>query len=152
NLIAALDECLVVAPTTELQTRQWLLATLAAADNDAWRLRARKALVDRDWKALELLAREVGGGKDPPSFRLAVALNLPAETRSTRLGLLRRIQSAYPADLWANHDLAWELNENGLPAEAVRYFTAALALRPENPGIYLNRGWALADAGELDAA
>jgi tetratricopeptide (TPR) repeat protein len=72
--------------------------------------------------------------------------------RSTRLELLRRIQRAYPADLWANHELAFELMESGQSAEAIRYFTAALALRPRNPGNYLNRGRALGDAGEVDAA
>ena len=44
------------------------------------------------------------------------------------------------------------LVENGQPAEAVRYYTAAFALRPDNPGIYLNRGNALDEAGEVDAA
>ena len=45
-----------------------------------------------------------------------------------------------------------ELDKNGQPAEAVRYFTAALTLRPDNPGMYINRGNALMKAGELDAA
>jgi tetratricopeptide (TPR) repeat protein len=152
ELIAALAECLTQRLAGDPQTRQWLLATLNAADDDAWRLKVRTASVDRDGKALEQLARDADVRKQPPSFLLFVARSLPVQMRSTRLEFFRRIQHAYPADLWANHGLADELRASGRPAEAVRYHTAALALRPDNPGIYLNRGLALHDAGEVDAA
>src|SRR5205807_6796207 len=72
--------------------------------------------------------------------------------KSVRLALFRRIQEAYPGDLWANHHLADELIDNRRHGEAVRYLTAALALRPKNAGIYLNRGSALNLAGEVDAS
>jgi serine/threonine protein kinase/tetratricopeptide (TPR) repeat protein len=152
NLVAALDECLSLAPKEDAKTRPWLLAALAAADNDAWRMRARQALVARDWQTLEQLAQRADVRKQPPSFLLLVARSLPAQMGPTRLELLRRIQQSYPADLWANHDLAYALMESGQPAEAIRYYTAALALRPDNPGIYVNRGAALRNAGEVDAA
>jgi tetratricopeptide (TPR) repeat protein len=152
HLVAALEECLSQAPQGEAPARQWLLATLNAADRDAWRARARQALVAGDGEALEQLAREADVGKQPPSFLLLVARGLPAERKATRLALFRRAQRAYPADLWANHGFAAELVENGQPAEAVRFFTAALALRPDNPGIYVNRGRALERAGELEPA
>jgi serine/threonine protein kinase/Flp pilus assembly protein TadD len=152
NLVTALEECLGRAPMGDVQARQWLLAALAAADNDAWRVRARQALADRDWKTLEQWARDADGSKQPPNFLIAVATALPPQMNSTRLELLRRTQRAYPADLWANHWLAMELVNQGQPAEAVRYFTAALALRSDSPGTYLNRGAALGQAGEADAA
>jgi serine/threonine protein kinase/Flp pilus assembly protein TadD len=177
DLIAALDVCFWEAPQGEAQTQQWLLVTLTAADNDSWRVQARNALAVLDRKALEQMARKVGVRKQPPSFLLLVADRLPAPVRSTqlelpgliqrpqvskagdtrastssRLELLRRIQRAYPADLWANHALASELVETGQPAEAIRYYTAALVSRPDNPGIYINRGSALLFAGEVDAA
>jgi tetratricopeptide (TPR) repeat protein len=152
NLLAALDECLRLAPKDDAQTRHWLLRALAAADNDAWRTRARQAQVARDWQALEQLAREADERKQPPSFLLLVAISLPAQMGPTRLDLLRRTQRSYPADLWANQRLAYELKGTGQPAEAIRYYTAALALRPDNPGVYLNRGNALRRAGEVDAA
>jgi tetratricopeptide (TPR) repeat protein len=133
--------------------QRWLLATLAAADKDPWRQQVREAMVvEADWTALERWAREADVPKQPPSFLLAVAHALPERLKSTRLELFRRIQRAYPADLWANHHLAFELQDNDRPAEAIRYYTAALALRPANPGIYLNRGLALKHAGEVDAA
>jgi tetratricopeptide (TPR) repeat protein len=154
DLVAALDECLHWGPEGEGQTRPWLLATLEAADTNAWRVRVREALAARDWQALEPMARAVDVRTQPPSFLRVVArrLPLPAQGGATQLELLRRTQSAYPADLWANMQLALELRRNSQPAEAVRYWTAALALRPNNPGIYLNRGSALKDAGEVDAA
>jgi tetratricopeptide (TPR) repeat protein len=152
QLLAALDECLSQVPQGDPQAREWLLATLNAADNHPWRVRVRKALVDRDWTTLEPLARAADMQKQPPSFLLIVARSLPAQMKSTRLELFRKIQRAYPADLWANHGLADELMHNGRPAEAIRYYTAALTLLPDNPGIYVNRGIALKDAGELEAA
>jgi tetratricopeptide (TPR) repeat protein len=151
GLVAALDECLQWAPRGDV--RQWLLATLEAADGDAWRVRVRKALEDRAWRTLESLAREVDVRTQAPSFLLIVGRRFPMEMKSTRLELLRRVQRAYPADLWANHSLAYHLMvDNGQPAEAIPYFTAALALRPGNAGIYVNRGRAWFDAGEMDAA
>jgi serine/threonine protein kinase/Flp pilus assembly protein TadD len=149
-LLAALDECLKQAPKEDSQSRQWLLAALADADNDAWRAQARRAWVDGNWKALEQLALEANVQKQPPNFLLIVANSLPAQMQLTRLELLRRTQRAYPADLWANDGLAFALLQNGQPAEAIRYYTAALALRPDNPGLYLNRGIALEYAGEVD--
>jgi tetratricopeptide (TPR) repeat protein len=152
DLVAALDECFRFSTKDAPHIRKWLLASLAAADNDAWRVRVRKSQADADRATLEQLAREVDARDQPPSFLNCVAHALPNSMNGARLKLFRRIQRAYPADLWANHWLAYELTENGQFAEAIRYYTAALALRPRNPGIYLNRGCALRDAGELDAA
>jgi serine/threonine protein kinase/Flp pilus assembly protein TadD len=152
TLVAALDECLVYAPKAEVPTRRWLLAALLAADNDGWRARVRQALLDRNWEALEPLVRDVDVRQQPPSFLLVVALSFPAQKRSRQLDLLRRLRRAYPADLWANMDLAGVLDREGHSAEAVRYYTAALVLRPDNAGILIDRAQALGRAGETDAA
>src|SRR5262249_5832385 len=76
----------------------------------------------------------------------------PAPMSATRLELLRRVQRFNPADLWANHALAFELDASGKPKEAIIYYTAALALRPESAGLYLNRGKAYYNAGDFVAA
>jgi tetratricopeptide (TPR) repeat protein/serine/threonine protein kinase len=151
DLIAALDECLRWAPPEPALARQWLLAAVVAADNDPWRVRVRQARAGGNWQALELLARAADVRKQPPSFLLFAASSLPAQMQSTRLELFRRIQGAHTNDLWANHWLGFELRKAGQPAEGIRYLTAALALRPDNPGIYLNRAGALKEAGEVDA-
>jgi tetratricopeptide (TPR) repeat protein/serine/threonine protein kinase len=150
NLVAALGECLRLTSQGQAQTRQWLLDTLAAADNNAWRVRVRKAAADGDLKTLEQLVRDVNVEQQPPSFLLQVRHILPLG--ATRLELSRRTQRAHPTDLWANHSLAFDLCKCGQAAEAIRYYTAALVLRPENAGIYFNRAVALKDAGEVDAA
>jgi serine/threonine protein kinase/tetratricopeptide (TPR) repeat protein len=152
DLVAALDQCVSWAPQGDSQTRRWLLAALNSADNDPWRTRARQAMVDRDPEALAPLARAAVERKQPPNFLLSVALHLPKQMGSVRLELLRRVRRAYPADFWANYWLAYELMANMQPAEAIHYYTAALALRPDSPGIFLNRGWALDNAGEVDEA
>jgi serine/threonine protein kinase/tetratricopeptide (TPR) repeat protein len=152
NLVAALDRCLWLAPKSDTQTREWLLAVLVAADSDAWRAQVRRALLDPDGNPHEPLARTADVRRQPPSFLLLVAEKFPQAMTSDRLELLRTIQRAYPADLWANHDLAIELARNGRPGEAVRYFTAALALRPDRPLLYRDRALALVEAGEPDAA
>jgi tetratricopeptide (TPR) repeat protein len=155
SLVAALTMCLAWAPGEDSHTRQWLsttLDTVDAADSDTWRVRARKAVAERNHNAVEQLAREADVRAQPASFLLHVAGSLPAEMRSSQLELLRGTQRAYPSDVWANHALASALSSIGRKAEAVRYFTAALALRPDHAGIYLNRAVALRDAGELDAA
>src|SRR5262249_11865440 len=87
NLIAALDECLKWTPRKAVQTFPWLLAALEAADHDAWRVRARKALVGGDWTALEQMAQEADERKQPPSFLIIVARTLPAQRKSARLEL-----------------------------------------------------------------
>jgi tetratricopeptide (TPR) repeat protein len=152
EVIAALGDYFRWVPQDDAPTRQWLLDTLDAADRNDWRVRVRKASADRDWSTLKQLAGDVDAHKQPPSFLIRLARGFPTSMRPTRLELLRRTQRAHPADLWANHWLAFELREDGKPAEAVRYFTAALALRPENPGILLNRGNVLREAKELDEA
>jgi tetratricopeptide (TPR) repeat protein len=153
ELLAALYECFRWLPASDAQARQWLFDVLGVADNDAWRVGVREAFARQDWKALEQLVKAVDVQEQPPAILLYLAASFPRQMRATRLKLLRRIQAAYPADLWANHGLAMELWWiNGKPAEAIRYFNPALALDPKNPGIYLNRGAAFKDAGEVDAA
>jgi serine/threonine protein kinase/Flp pilus assembly protein TadD len=139
ELIAALQECLYYAPRRGSES-QWLLDTLAAADNDVWRVRARKALLESNGSVIEQLARDVDVEAQPVSFLLLVANAIPAQNWVTRLELFQRIQRAHPADLWANHELAGELQRYGRLPEAIAFYTAALALRPNSAGIYLNRG------------
>jgi tetratricopeptide (TPR) repeat protein len=68
--------------------------------------------------------------------------------------LLRRAQRQYPADFWVNENLGKVLQEVTPPEreEAVRFLTAAVALRPESPGAHLNLGIALYRKGQLDEA
>ena len=152
QLVAAVYDAGLHAPADGATARDWLVALLETADKDPWRMRIRKAMVARNWQAIEQLLRAVDIATQPPGFLVVFAETIPAKRKPMRLDLLRRIQRAYPADLAANLDLGWELIQSGRHGEAIRYYTAALALRPENPGIYVNRGKCLEEVKETDAA
>jgi tetratricopeptide (TPR) repeat protein len=80
-----------------------------------------------------------------------VVSSLP-DTSPSQLELGRRVQFAYPGDFWANNNLGTMLEAAGKHAEAIRYHTAALALRPDNPGVLVNRANALLNVGERAAS
>jgi tetratricopeptide (TPR) repeat protein len=108
-----------------------------AADSDADRNRLR-ALVERpdvrkQGAALRALSQDRQVAELPPAsiLQLATALR-EAGDPETAVSLLESAAQRYPDDVWINYNLAEVLA--GLPArreEAVRYYTAARALRPE---------------------
>jgi serine/threonine protein kinase len=85
HLLAALQECLIQAPSVDVRTREWLAAVLDRADRDPWRTQARQVWAGGDWQAFEQLAREVDVARQPPSFLLWAAEQLPRKYRTTRL-------------------------------------------------------------------
>jgi serine/threonine protein kinase/tetratricopeptide (TPR) repeat protein len=152
-LLAGLDVSLECVPKEDRQTRQWLGAVLDAADAGPWRKRAQQALKARDWKALEQVVEEAVAARQPPSWLLRLARETPPDS-PIRITISRRVRRAYPGDFWANHDLACFLHYSKTPHldEAIRYYTAALALRPGNPAACVNLGTALRNRGDLDSA
>jgi tetratricopeptide (TPR) repeat protein len=68
--------------------------------------------------------------------------------------LLRGGLERHPGDFGLNHNLGMVLAEQQPPrgVEAVRYLTAAMALRPDSPGVHLNLGNALRRNKDLDGA
>ncbi len=151
-LLAALDVCLENAPRDDLPARDWLAAVLDAADDGPWRKRARQAAESRDWEALNRVIDEALAARQPPSLLLRLAQMIPWD--GPILTALRRVRRAYPGDFWANHVLACYLHYSQSPylEEALRYYTAALALRPGNPGACVNLGNALVLKGDLEGA
>src|SRR5262249_24939338 len=51
-------------------------------------------------------------------------------------GFSRRVQREFPGDFWANYRLAGELDKWHDP-EAITYYVAALAIRPNTLSVYL---------------
>jgi serine/threonine protein kinase/Flp pilus assembly protein TadD len=150
-VVAALDECLrqVQTPQADRGTFEWLLEVLRTVDSDPWRNAIRGT-----WQhpqTLPDLVKDLDVRRHPPSFLLIVVGAMPLASPS-RLELARRVQFAYPGDFWANHALGILLRRAGKHAEAIRYHTAALAIRPDNPGVLVNRAVALRRAGESEAA
>jgi eukaryotic-like serine/threonine-protein kinase len=159
-IVAALDEWDDLAGNPKYQIsephREWLRAVLEAAEpDDAWGRKVRKARRERDavkrQAALEALAKSARVAELPARALTRLADELgPAQAAA----LLRRAQRHYPADFWVNENLGKVLLQV-TPSEleeAVRFLTAAVALRPESPGAHFVLGVGLHEKGQLDEA
>ncbi|HEV3444747.1 MAG TPA: tetratricopeptide repeat protein [Gemmataceae bacterium] len=157
-LLVALDHWLILARYKKAPEAAWLEQVLAAADPDPWRQEMRVARRRDPLQArqtLERLAREVDVSAQPPEALFVLALGLRQRgAAETAVALLRRAQEAFPGNFWLNEDLGLALQDSSPPqlTEAIRFLTAAVAIRPDSPGARLNLGDALRDAGRLDEA
>jgi serine/threonine-protein kinase len=124
------------------------------ADPDPWRNDLRAALEQAGkaarLKALQALAKtakfdELG----PVSLQLlGSALNADGD-RTGAESVLRRAQQRHPRDVWINYDLGMVLLRLGPLDEAIRFLTAARAIRPETAHVL---GHALYSRGDTDEA
>ncbi len=129
-----------------------LSALASALDPDPWRLGLRRALDLPDQAArLEALR---GLAKATPFESLGpVSLDLlgrALKDAGDPVGaeaLLRRAQQRHPDDVWINYDLARALEKLSRRDDAIRYYMAARALRPETAHELAH---ALGDTGERD--
>jgi serine/threonine protein kinase/Flp pilus assembly protein TadD len=154
-LVAALDHWLILARHKKAPEAGWLAQVLSQGDPDPWRRRVRAARVRNDRKALEQLAREVDAAAQPPEELFLLHMSLTQRgAREGALALLRRAQERFPGDFWINHDLGMALQTCQPPqrAEAIRFLTAAVAVRPESAGARFDLGKALLKQGRLDEA
>jgi tetratricopeptide (TPR) repeat protein len=135
-----LDSWSLVRRNDEQPAERWQrpLAVARAADPDAFRNRLR-ALVERpdirnQGEALRALSLERQAADLPPASILQLASALrEAGDPATAASLLGSAAQRFPDDVWINYHLAELLAE--FPErheEAVRYYTAARALRPES--------------------
>jgi serine/threonine protein kinase/tetratricopeptide (TPR) repeat protein len=169
EVAAALDDWNFSTQPTDANIRHQLLAIASAADPDPLRdrVRAMAARRDReDRKTLEdLTAPDQITGLPAPTLvlmaRVAHSFMAPSDKgvgdpkwAKRVVDLLRNAHRQHPDDFWINHDLAYALHVLKPPQldEAVRFFTAALALRPRSPGVYLNLARVLKRRGQRDEA
>jgi serine/threonine protein kinase/Flp pilus assembly protein TadD len=151
-LINALSECRRVAPKGEEPKIAWLTSVIEAVDTDPWQERARKAVAARDWAGLErMLTGEQAANRSAARLLRLVALVPTAET-GARINLLRRVQIAHPDDFWATYLLGHDIHQLYEWDEALRYLTAAAALRPRSAGTQFQLGIALRDKGRYAEA
>jgi tetratricopeptide (TPR) repeat protein len=155
QLVAALDRWAQARRAAEDHGWTWPAAAARAADPDEWRDRLRDAWARLDSKAVDALLASA----PPEGWSLFLGLSGGFRLREGAAGerplsLLRQAQERHPDDFWANHQLAIYLHESRPPRldEAVRYHTAAVALRPQSPGARLHLGNALRDRGDWDGA
>jgi serine/threonine-protein kinase len=134
---------------------QRLLALARAADPDPWRDTLRQLAgasrpIPRD--TLLELARRADVDRLQPTNILLLALTLRDVGESEAAErLLRQGQLRHPADVWLNYELAFTLQKRRPPRleEAVRFYTAARAVRPEFGHALAH---ALEQAGRIDEA
>jgi serine/threonine protein kinase/Tfp pilus assembly protein PilF len=132
--------------------QDWINRFAHALERDPWRNRLRIAISSADEPAIRALGAELDAASQPTAFVIRMATCLPKSLLDARLAMLTAVQRAHPSDFWANTELAMALRLAGRNAEAVRFHTAALALRPRNPGILLNTAVSLQALGESDGA
>jgi serine/threonine-protein kinase len=150
---AALDHwssCTVEGP----HRRSWILDVARRADPDptGWRDRARDPNLGTDQTALAEVIKAAPVADQSVPLLLALSNHLKPGSKE-RLAFLKRIQQAHPGDFWANIALgdrlvSWENN----PAEAIRYYQAAVSIRPRAALGYFKLGMALSSTGRLEEA
>jgi tetratricopeptide (TPR) repeat protein len=158
ELAAALDgwaETRRFFPQEERTRWQDLLGLASAADPDPWRRTLRDAVLRGDCRAvLERAASRVVLELPPGTVVLLATCLREMNAHQEATELLWRAQERHPGDFWMNHTLAFTLVQRSPPhwSEAIPFFTAAVALRPDSPGARLNLGHALAKSGQLEEA
>jgi serine/threonine-protein kinase len=155
QLVAALDSWAIVRKLLRAEGWGQRLAVARAADPDAQRNRLRDTLEGKGRQALEEAA-DTEQAEDWPAETLVL---LGMLTSGTPLGervaaLLVRAQRRRPGDFWINETLAVLLHNSRPPRleEAIRYYSIAVALQPQSPGVRMNLGNALRDKGDVDGA
>jgi serine/threonine-protein kinase len=139
ELLTALDDW--AAGTRDRRVRARLLRLARLADPDPkWRDRFRQPAVWRDRRALARLAAEAPVGELSPQLLTMLGQLLSDPPGADAERLLRRAQRRYPQDFWLNYQLANLLYGRQKFEQAVGFFRAALARRPQSAGAHNNLG------------
>ncbi len=150
ELVAALDAWAACA--ADKRRQRWLLEVAQRADQGPTgsRKRLRDPAAWQDRTALSQLTATALAEK--PSVRLLVALGerLWGEGGDA-VGFLKQVQQEHPGDFWANCILGAALLAKN-PAETIRYFQAALAIRPDSAVVHNNLGCVLLVTDRPDEA
>jgi serine/threonine protein kinase/tetratricopeptide (TPR) repeat protein len=164
QLMGLLQECWFRAPKGEAEAKRWLAALLSQADGEGWRQQVRQEVEQNQGVALAKLLQGPEVERQPAAFLVWLGQILPPKVA---LGVLRRAQQRHPGDFWVNFELGSTLYQSVSPRsearlaraeelpvmqEAVRYYIAALALRPGNAPAHNNLGLALQALGEVKGA
>lgn len=150
SLVAALDDWAVCA--AEDQRRRGLLEVARQADPDSsqWRDRVRDPAKWSDPVAVSQFA-ETAWNATPSQQLLRTIGDLMDELGLDSVPFRQRMQREHANDFLANFLLGSALLESN-PVESVRYYQAALAIRPATPAVYHHLGIALANSGRSDDA
>jgi serine/threonine-protein kinase len=148
ELVAALDDW---ASSRRGPLQTWVLAVARGADPDPWRDRVRDPRVWNSKRRLARLVREAHAGEAPPRFVAFLGVHLHALLGGDSEALLRAAQERRPGDFWVNYSLAHTLSQKRA-GEALGYYRAALAVRPDSPFVLNDLGNALLVQGKVAEA
>jgi serine/threonine protein kinase/tetratricopeptide (TPR) repeat protein len=159
SLVRALDEWIAMRSRARRENDPFprkLVETAQLADPGAWRRDFREALLERDRQALEKLADTTLDREAPPAmvYLLAHALKEQGSVGKA-MAVLEAAHRLYPADFWLNDTLGYFNNTAVNPpryAEALRFHTAALAVRPDSARAHLCVGDVLMRMNRPDEA
>jgi serine/threonine-protein kinase len=159
TLVDALDQWAFIRRTQKSPTARQLSQVARAADPDPWRTCLRDALdleaSDPETARDRFVALASSAPHDPRHVesisRLAYALTHNGLVPRA-IALLERIQRAHPDDFWINHDLARSFLQDGQNNQAIRFYSAALSLRPRSDLARTGLGKALRAAGRTAEA
>jgi serine/threonine-protein kinase len=133
------------------------LAIARAADPDPWRNRLRDIYEQRysqpqGANAFEELAASSPLDQLPPSTLALLGQGLTdGSSTEQALTFLVKAQRLHPSDFWINFYLA-RCYSRDQQDQAIRYYTAALAIRPRTSAVHNNLGFALSRSGRVDEA
>jgi serine/threonine-protein kinase len=149
-IVAALDFWSAV--TLDRSRKLWVMSVARRADPDptGWRDRARDPAVRADQSALVELIKTAPVADQSVSLLLALDRQLRSDSPE-RLPFLWRVHQAHPEDFWVNLRLG-QVVQGKSPAEAARYYQAAVAIRPRTATGYSHLGGALFNAGRAEEA
>jgi serine/threonine-protein kinase len=153
ELAAALDDwSLLRRAANALKGSDWkrLLDVARAADPDEIRNKVRNATATRDLQAL----RTLGATEDLPARTLLLLGHGMTVAGDPQQGIvvLRRAVLQFPRDPWVHARLAYAFDQVKSRRASVRYYSAAVALRPENAQMNLQLGDSLILARQTDQA
>jgi serine/threonine-protein kinase len=134
-----------------------VVAVARGLDPDPLRDQLRAAWVRPLTPDVQAELRRLAESIDVKAASPATLLFLAHVLRGARLPdsavrILRDGQSTHTPDFWLNFDLAYALWQRKEYAEAARYYTAAVSIRPDSAVAHNNLGNALRDQKKLDEA
>jgi serine/threonine-protein kinase len=147
-LVVAMDDWGVC--TNDEARRRWIFEVARRADPDpgGWRDRVRDPSLTRE----DLAKLAESAAIQDQSVQLLVALGQRMQAAGAdATALLKRVQQQHPGDFWASCMLADAL-WGKKPAECIRCYQAALAIRPDAAVAHHNLGRALANVDRIDEA
>jgi serine/threonine-protein kinase len=142
ELVAALDDW--ANTRIDWPRRTWVLGVASRAGSDEGSARFRDPRVWGNADALRQLVAEADGKSLSPQALTTIGLLL----RAANLDAVPWWKQAYrhhPNDFWINYYLGMALRHARAPAEAIGYYRAAVAIRPDSVAAHITLANALHD-------